>query len=266
MSTEWKTRYGTWAVVAGASEGLGAAFAASLAARGQNLILIARRAPVLETLAQELRARHNVEIRTIAADLSDARFAEALRAAAEELEIGVGVYNAAYSVMGPLLEHSVEEALQVVDVNCRGPLRFVHALAPAMVRRQRGALVLMSSQAGFQGVPTIATYAASKAFNIVLGEGLWAELKEKGIDVLVSCAGAIRTPNYKKTMTKEAPGALDPEEVAEQTLHALGKTQLITPGAVNKLARFFLGRLLPRATAIRIIGDSTRAAAAAAKS
>jgi short-subunit dehydrogenase len=67
-------------------------------------------------------------------------------------------------------------------------------------------------------------------------------------------------------MTKEAPGALDPEEVAEQTLHALGKTQLITPGAVNKLARFFLGRLLPRATAIRIIGDSTRAAAAAAKS
>jgi short-subunit dehydrogenase len=265
MSLERKTRYGLWAVVAGASEGLGAAFAGSLAARGHNLILIARRVAVLDALAEELRAKHGVEVRTIAADLADARFGEELRAAAAELEIGIGVYNAAYSVMGPLLDHTLEESLQVVDVNCRGPLRFVHALAPAMVRRKRGALVLMSSQAGFQGVPTIATYAASKAFNIVLGEGLWAELKDSGIDVIVSCAGAIRTPNYKKTMTKDAPGTLDPEEVSEQTLKALGKTQLVSPGGINKLARFFMGRLVPRATAIRIIGDATKAANAAAK-
>ena len=252
MRVDTKARYGEWAVVAGASEGLGAAFAEALAMRvGTTSSCWRGRAEVLEALGQELKAKHKVQVRSIACDLADARFGEVLQQATGDLSVGVAVYNAAYSYMGRFLERPIEDALRVVDVNVRGPLRFVHTLASGMVTRQRGAIVLMSSQAGFQGVATIATYAASKAFNIVLGEGLWKELKPRGVDVVVSCAGAISTPNYLRTMTKRAPGTLPPIEVANQSLDALGKGPLISPGLVNKLALFLLGRLLPRTSAIR---------------
>ena len=126
-----------------------------------------------------------------------------------------------------------------------------------MIARQRGGLVLMSSLAGFQGAPRIAAYAASKAFNISLGEGLAAELRPHGVDVVVSCPGAIRTPNYAKAAKKEAPGTLDAEVVAEVTLDALGRGALVIPGAVNKLAAFFMGTLIPRSAAVAIMGKNT---------
>jgi uncharacterized protein len=249
-------RYGRWAVVAGASEGLGAAFADRLAARGCHLLLIARRRDALDAVAADLRARHGVEVRALACDLADASFAEELVTASADLEVGVAVYNAAYSFMEPLLDRPLEEALRVVDVNVRGPLRMAHALLPAMVSRGRGALVLMSSLVGFQGAPRIAVYAASKAFNTVLGESLWAELRPKGIDVLVSCAGAIRTPAYERAKLKEAPGTLPPEEVAERTLRALGRGPTVIPGGINQVANFFLRRIVSRRGAVGIMARS----------
>ncbi|HEX7603387.1 MAG TPA: SDR family NAD(P)-dependent oxidoreductase [Polyangiaceae bacterium] len=257
MSSPFATRYGAWAVVAGASEGLGAAFAYALAARGCHLLLLARRAEVLATLAEAIAAKHSVTVRTLACDLADASFPEKLAEATAGLEVGLGVYNAAYSFAGPVLERPVEDALRVVEVNCKGPLRFAHALVPRMIARKRGGLVLMSSIAGFQGAPRIATYAASKAFNISLGEGLAAELRPHGVDVVVSCPGAIRTPNYAKAARKEAPGTLDAEVVAEVTLDALGGGAIVIPGAVNKLAAFFLGTLIPRSAAVAIMGKNT---------
>src|SRR6185503_533147 len=92
----------------------------------------------------------------------------------------------------------------------------------------------------------------------VLGESLWAELSPSGVDVVVSAAGAIRTPGYLRTARKEAPGVLDPEVVAARTLEALGHGPLVVPGRVNQLARFLLGRLLPRASAVRTMAGSTR--------
>jgi short-subunit dehydrogenase len=174
MSATFAERYGPYAVVAGASEGLGAAFAEAIARRGLGLVLIARRAEVLTSLAQELTTAHRVDVRAAAFDLGAETFTESLRAATEGLDVGLAVYNAAYSFIAPLLERPLDDALRVVDVNCRGPLRFVHALAPAMVTRKRGGVVLMSSLAGFQGGPRLATYAASKAFTVILGESLWA--------------------------------------------------------------------------------------------
>ena len=249
-------RYGRWAVVAGASEGLGAAFAGALAARGMGLVLLARRAEVLETVAADLRARHGVDVRPIACDLADAASFARLADACSDLEVGVAVYNAAYSFVAPLLDRPLEDALRVVEVNVRGPLRFVHGLVPAMVARGRGALVLMSSLAGFQGSPRLAAYAASKAFVTVLGESLWGELAPKGVDVVASCAGAIRTPGYAKASKKEAPGTLAASEVVEETFAALGRKPLVIPGAVNKLASFVMRRLAPRTTAIGIMGNS----------
>ena len=182
----------------------------------------------------------------------------ALAALTADIEIGLAVYNAAYAPVGDFVSRPMDDLLHVVDVNVRGPLVFARTLAPKMVARGRGGLVLMSSLAGYQGAPRIATYAASKAFNIVLGESLWRELRPRGVDVVVSTAGAIRTPGYAATAGKDAPGTLDADVVANATLDALGRGPVVVPGAVNRLARFVLGRLLPRRTAIDIFARSTK--------
>jgi short-subunit dehydrogenase len=254
----FRDRYGAWAVVAGASEGLGAAFAEALARRGLGVVLVARRADVLESLASNLRAQCGVEVRTVACDLAAASFADRVADATRDIEVGVAVYNAAYSFVAPLFDRPLEDALRVVDVNVRGPLILLHTLVPSMIARGRGAAVLMSSIAGFQGAPRLAAYAASKAFNTVLGESLWAELAPAGIDVVASCAGAIRTPGYARALQKEAPGTLDASEVVDRTFAALGHGPLVVPGATNRLASHFMRRLLSRKQAIGIMGKSVK--------
>lgn len=258
MSTVFLTKYGPWAVVAGASEGLGAAFAAALAARGFNLLLLARRAELLAAVADGLRSRARVEVRTAACDLARPDLAAELDALTRDLDLGLAVYNAAFAPVGEVLDRPLDDLLRAVDVNVRGPLVFARTLAPRLVARGRGGVVLMSSLAGFQGAPRIATYAATKAFNIVLGEGLWRELAPRGVDVLVSCAGAVRTPGYAKSAGGDAPGTLDADAVAAKTLDALGRGPLVVPGATNQLARFFLGRVLTRRGAVAVMARSTK--------
>lgn len=256
--SNFASKYGPWAIVAGASEGLGAAFAAALAARGLNLLLLARRAEHLARVADDVRKNTRVEVQTHAIDLARPDIAAALDALTANLDIGLAVYNAAHAPIGEFANRPLDDLTRVVDVNIRAPLILAHTLAPKLIARRRGGIVLMSSLAGYQGAPRIATYAASKAFNIVLGEGLWSELKAHNVDVVVSAAGAIRTPGYAKAATKDAPGTLDASEVASQTLDALGRGPVVVPGTVNKIARFALGRLLPRRTAIDIFARSTK--------
>jgi short-subunit dehydrogenase len=252
------SRYGPWAVVAGASEGLGAAFAEALAATGMNLVLLARRVELLAEVKARLEAGAKVEIRTEAFDLGQPGLASVLEKLTAGIDVGLGIYNAAYAPVGNVLDNPTESLLRVVDVNVRGPLVFARTLAPAMVARGKGGLVLMSSMAGFQGSPRVATYAASKAFNTVLAEGLWNELGPHGVDVLASCAGAIRTPGYEKTARADAPGTLDAAVVARKTLDALGRGPVVVPGATNRIARFMLGRLLSRRAAVSIMANATK--------
>ncbi len=256
-SADFAQRYGPWALVAGASEGLGAAFARELHARGLSLILLARRSAPLETLADELRAE-GATPRVLAMDLASPDAHTQLLALARELEIGLGIYNAAYAPVGDIAERSFEELMRVVDVNVRGPLTLTHALLPPLRERGRGGLLLMSSLAGFQGTPRLATYAASKAFNTILAEGLWGELRAQGIDVLASCAGAIRTPGYDAAAGKQAPGTLDAASVARRSLDALARGPRVVPGALNKVASLLVGRWLPRRRAVAIMAANTR--------
>jgi short-subunit dehydrogenase len=258
MPASFASKYGPWAVVAGASEGLGAAFAGALAARGVNLLLLARRGDALRDVAQRLRAANGIEVRAEVCDLARPDLPAALAALTADIEIGLGVYNAAYAPAGDLALRPLDDLLQVADVNVKGPLIFARTLAPAMVARGRGGIVLMSSLAGLQGAPRIAAYAASKAFNIVLGESLWHELKPHGVDVVTCCAGAVRTPGYARSAKGDAPGTLDADVVAEATLNALGHGPVVVPGAINRIARFVMGRLLPRRSAIGIMARSTK--------
>jgi hypothetical protein len=249
-------RYGPWALVAGASEGLGAAFAQALAARGLNLLLVARRAAELEAVAAPLRAR--VEVRTCPLDLARPDLDEALAALIGSLDVGLCVYNAAHSPLGPFLEQPLADKLRAVDVNCRGPLVAAHVLGPRLVARGRGGLLLMSSLTAFWGSPLLATYGATRAFNLSLGEALWYELGPGGVDVLVCCPGATRTPGFERTSGPDGPRAMAPRAVAEEALAALGRGRPSrVAGLANRLAVFLLGRLLPRRRAVAILGNAT---------
>jgi short-subunit dehydrogenase len=254
----FRERYGPWALVAGASAGLGEAFARLLAARGLHVLLLARREEALARLATDLRRAHEVEVRTEAIDLARGDLAAAVERTAAGLEVGLLVYNAAHSAIGPFVERPLDEHLRVLDVNCRGPLALAHVLGGAMARRGRGGMVLMTSLAASQGNPLLASYAASKAFELVLAEGLWAELRGSGVDVLACRAGATRTPGYAASRPRRSVRLMEPEDVARQALDALGHGPSAVTGALNRVAAFALGRLLPRRASIGIMGRATR--------
>jgi short-subunit dehydrogenase len=251
-----RERYGPWAVVAGASVGLGAAFARQLAAEKINLVLVARTRDTLDALAAELRGA--VETRVVCADLADPQLDDKLAEATRDLEIGLVIYNAAHSRIGPFLDQPIAEQLRTIDVNCRGPLLLAHRYGQAMRARGRGGIVLMTSLAALQGSPMIATYAASKAFNLVLAESLWDELRAAGVDVLACRAGATRTPGYEASKPLASTPLMEPDAVARAALAALGRAPSVVPGAFNRFASFVMTRVMPRSTAIRTMGRATR--------
>jgi short-subunit dehydrogenase len=256
-------RYGSWALVAGASEGLGASWALALARRRMNLVLVARRRALLDTLADELRRACDIEVRCCDGDLAVPGFLEALQTECSDIDLGLIVYNATDAPVGEFASTPADGLTRVVEVNVRAPMMMLRAFAPGMVSRGRGGVVLMTSLAGNQGAPRIAAYAASKAFNRVLAEGLWYELGGRGVDVVACCAGAVRTPGYSQAVGKDAPGTLDPDEVVEQALRALGRRPVVIPGFFNRAASLVMGRLLPKRTAIAIMANSTRDLASA---
>ncbi len=251
-------RYGPWALVAGASEGIGAAFAEALAARGLNLVLMARRERKLYEFAQKLESKFGIETDGYPIDLGET---EVVRSVLEGLsqEIGLLVYNAAYSPIGYFKDVPEHELQHIISVNVSTPLMMVKRLSGPMIERKKGGILLMSSLSGLQGSPKIATYAATKSFSRILAEGLWHELRREGIDVLACTAGAVRTPGYMSSADqKDAPGTLDPEQVVEEALDSLGSSPTVTPGMTNRIAKFFMGRLLPRKKAISIMHNNTK--------
>jgi short-subunit dehydrogenase len=193
--TDFAARYGRWAVVAGASEGVGAAGAHELAARGLDVVLLARNGALLEDLEADLRQRHGVDVRSLVVDFLDPDAADRILSTVDGLEVGTIFYNAgAAGRSGSFLDLELDHALKMIQLNCTMPVRLIHALAPAMVERGRGAIVVVGSMGCFAGQPSVASYSASKAFQVNLLEGLWAELDAKGIDVLEAVIGSTTTP------------------------------------------------------------------------
>lgn len=251
--SDFKARYGSWAVVAGASEGFGVAFAERLAARGMNLLLIARRGELLEKVAASLREAFHVQVRCLVQDLTDPNLGQSLKEATSDMDLGVLIYNAAYVPMGSFIDAEDDDIEQLMRVNALGMVAAVRALVPGMRARGRGGLILVSSLAGLQGFPGIAGYAATKAFITNLGEALWYELAPHGIDAMACIAGAMPTPGYKKVFRDLAPGAMSPHDAAERTLKALGKGPRFIPGFVNNLVAKTTLNLFPRKRLIPLL-------------
>jgi uncharacterized protein len=259
---EFFHRYGPWAVVAGASEGLGAAYAEALAARGLNLVLVARRAALLKALAARLTVKYAVEVCTLVLDLARPESAGKIVRETKKLPVGLLVYNAAFSAVGPFLERPLDDHLKEIDTNVRAPLELVNAFGARMLAAGHGGILLMSSLSAFQGSAYISTYGATKAFNIVLAEGLWEEWRRQGVDVLACIAGAIRTPNYLASSPRQtgriSDATIEPELVVAEALSALGRRPIVIPGRMNRLSSFVMRRLLTRRAAVRLMGSVLR--------
>src|SRR5947209_446882 len=240
-------RYGPWAVVLGASEGLAEAFARGVAARGVNVVGVARRREPLRRVAEDITQGHGVEARSAAIDLGSADFLDELRAVTDDLDVRLAIYNAAASYVGEFEDQSLESMKSIVSVNCWGPLAVCEHFGPPMVRAGRGGIVLMSSGAGLAGAPYNAAYSASKAFDLMLGESLWAEWRAGGVDVLSVIGPAIDTPTFRRSMPPEAvaamPPAMAPGAVAEEVLDALGSGPSFVPGESNRQGIAILGSL-----------------------
>ncbi|BBZ36142.1 SDR family NAD(P)-dependent oxidoreductase [Mycolicibacterium confluentis] len=192
-------KYGPWAVVAGASDGVGAALAEGLAERGLNIVLVARRQGVLDEVAAGIEGRTGVSTRSLAVDLAHEDAAAAIAEATADLEVGFLVYCAgADPDFRPFLDNTLAAAESMVARNCLTPVRLCHHFAPGMVARGRGGIVLFGSGAGLAGGPNMVAYAASKAFDMVFAEALWAELNPAGVDVVGLILGKTNTPALRR--------------------------------------------------------------------
>jgi uncharacterized protein len=245
-------RYGPWAVVTGASDGIGRAVARELAAAGVHLVLAARRKDVLDALGAELSARHGVETRCVGVDLSERAGVEALLAGTLDLDVGLLVAAAGFGTSGAFLESSVETELVMIDVNCRAVAALSHAFGRRFVARGRGGLVLLSSLVAFQGVPRAANYAATKAYVQSLAEGLRIELAPQGVDVVASAPGPVHS-GFGARASMRMSLAQSPEEVARGTLAALGRWGTVRPGFLARFLELSLA-LLPRWGRVRMMG------------
>jgi len=262
MSTDasFRSKYGPTALVAGAAVGLGAEYSRQIAARGLGLVMIDRDAVALARTADAIRKEHGVEVKTLDIDLGRADVAERVRVGLGGTEIGLLVYNAAIGTVAPFLEMTPALADAAVDVNCRGPLRLVLELVPAMVARKRGGVILMSSMSGNFGSTQLAVYAATKAFTLVFGDALWSEISPLGVDVLVVQPGSTRTPGWLSSQPSESGAeimpAMDPTDVVREALATLGVEPRVIPGDANKRGAEILNQL-PRRQAVEMMSAIT---------
>lgn len=250
-NNRWREKYGPWAVVTGASEGIGREFARRLGRAGLNLVLVARRAQALESLAEELTADFGIEVRALPCDLSRPEAVDSIATGTASLDVGLLVAAAGFGTSGRFLDSPLQEELEMIDVNCRAVVSLAHHFGARFRRRGRGGIVFLSSLVAFQGVPRAAHYAATKAYVQSLAEGLGPELEPFGVDVVASAPGPVESGFARRARMKMGL-AQTPDQVARVTLGALGRRGTTRPGGLSKLLGWSLG-LLPRWARVRVM-------------
>ncbi len=247
----WRAHYGPWAVVTGASSGIGLEIAREIARRGVNVVLAARRVRQLESLGEELQRDCGVDVRIVAVDLSTESGVNRLKEQTGDLEIGLLVANAGFGSSGPFLDQQADGELNLVDLNVRSVTAQAHHFLQPMRQRRSGGLVLLSSILAWQGVPGAASYAASKAYVQSLAEALRLELKPFNVDVLSAAPAQVDT-GFNDRANLRSPGS-EPAAVARNILDHLGRRTTVYP----HFRGWFLTRalsMLPRFARVRVLG------------
>jgi uncharacterized protein len=247
-----RERFGQWAVVTGASDGIGRAFAVDLARAGMHLVLAARRVEALQALATQLEAEHGIRTRVVPCDLATDAGVRALEEQSAALDVGLLIAAAGFGSSGAFLDQALDSELSMIDLNCRAVAALSHHFGRRFVERKRGGIVLMSSILGFAGVPLSANYAASKAYVQSLAEGLRAELAPLGVAVLAVAAGPTAT-GFASRAKLQMGNAMSPAIVSQQSLRALGRMTTVRPGVITKILDGSL-RTVPRLMRSRILG------------
>lgn len=255
---QFKQKYGNWAIVTGASSGIGLEFARQLAAEQVNVVLVARRQAKLETLAKELKQTHQVQTRIVGLDLTDPNYLNTLDEATADLDIGLLINNAGFAVPGAFLKQPVTDRQRNIQLNINAPMELAYHYGQKMVTRGRGGIIFVSSTAAYTGSPYLANYAATKAYILQFGKALSVELKSRGVDVLVLSPGATRTEMVESIegadMEKAPMPWMNADAVAQVGLRSLGRKSSVIPGFLNKLMMFVMTRLMPTQPALNMFG------------
>jgi short-subunit dehydrogenase len=262
-------KYGPWALVAGASDGVGAAFAEGLADRGVNVVLLARRQAVLDEVAAAIVSRTGAQTRTLAIDLADPGAAAQIASVTADLQVGFLVYCAgADPNFEPFLAQPIATAEAMVHRNCVVPMQLCHHFAPAMVRRGSGGIVLFGSGAGLAGGPNMVAYSATKAFDMVFAEALWSELHDSGVDVLGLILGKTNTPALRRLEHRRGqlkseyaapPDADSVEQVITEAFENLGNGPTLMVGEMMRNVAPMLASLT-RNEAVQLMAQAQAAA------
>jgi uncharacterized protein len=233
---EFAQKYGPWAIIAGASEGIGASLADQLAARGVNLVLIARNVPLLNEVATRAREEYGVQTRVVVQDLTDPDITARLADATAGLDVGLVIYNAGASDrMTPFLDNELEYSLKQINLDCVGPIALARHFGPPMCERGSGGIVLVASLACVAGSATLAVYSAVKAFQHNFAEGLWAELRPHGVDVCCTPLGMTYTPALQRMGVEyDAQTQMLSEDVAREIIDNIGNGPVHVVGENNR--------------------------------
>ena len=246
-----QTKYGPWALVTGASSGIGREISTRLAEAGLTLIIHGRNEKKLSQLEKELRSGYGVEVKTEAADLSESTGIGQIIESARNLDIGLLVISAGFGTSGSFLNASLHEEANMLRVNCEALLSLTHHFSQYFAHQRRGGIILLSSMVAFQGVPYSANYAATKAYVQSLAEALAIELKPFGVDVLAAAPGPVES-GFGKRANMKMSTALTPAQVGIPILKALGRKTTVLPGLLTKLLVYSL-QTVPRWGKVQIM-------------
>jgi len=245
LPKDYAERYGPWAVIAGGSEGTGESFARMLAGAGINLVLLARREGPLQALAKSIESEHGIEVRPASVDLTARDLVDRVRTITDDLEVGLLIYNAGSAIgYHRFPDWPIEDLDFMINLNCYAPVHLAHHFSKGMCERGHGGLMFLSSLAAFAGSSHMTIYPATKAFDQMLGEGLWHDLKPAGVDSLSLIVGATRTASHGAdrvdfaAMGGDLPdgGAMQSDDVAHEGLMQLGRRPLWVVGEHNRAA------------------------------
>lgn len=253
-----RAAYGRYAVVTGASSGIGEQFARHLSAVGVNVVLVARRHDRLDALAAELCHAHGTDNVVVALDLLADGAVDELVCRVSDLDVGIVVANAGINSGGPLVNNSLAEELDVLTLDAAVPLQMAHRFGRDFAKRGRGAIVLVASSLEASATPYAANYAAVKAYVSSLGQALHYELKKEGVDVLVVSPGMTKTEIADRTIGLDLQKMIGPRMAASQVVQAalndLGKRARVIPGAANNAADLLIKHMIPRSLAVKMLG------------